>query len=511
MHWQKLAKIALLGTEHSRLGDATLEALSELGVDTDREAPLVLADGVAMLSQMRKAGFHLADYEGDIPSATNFTGSNAHSPKAVHLLHLMLSGPHADVLPEYLELLKKAKKTLPTAEIPAMMLRKGLPLIWQNFQPMLGEEGRWLLRQHPEWSKLLEDPTTYNWQTGSRQQRLKMLEYWRNTSPKFALELVQSTWETENATDKAAFLAMLRIGLSHDDEVFLEPALDDKRKEVRQVAAVLLAKIDGSALSQRMVQRAQRFFSLKNEKLAVQVGEEPDEAALRDGISKLQLDWAGGAKAAQLGQVVSLVNPVRWEAFFQKTPAEVLQLFASTDWQQTLRQAIINATVFHDSATWASTIAEQLITDSSSQFATFNNLDDLLELVPREAAHRFAQQKIPLESELPNQQSVLLSLMKKSEAIWPNELSLLVINQFRKDIFKDYRQIWQLQHLQDWLKLLGLRCDPALFDQLQTGWSSDAVQWRYWEKPVEDMLARVLFRREVWAEIVDGVAAKTPA
>ncbi len=481
MHWQKLAKTALLGTENSQIGEATLEALSELGVDTQREAPLVLADGVAMLSQMRKAGFQLADYEGDVHSAKNFENHKWHSLKAANLLHLMLSGPHSDVLPEYLELLKKTKKTLPTAELPTMMLRKDLPLSWRNFEPLLGEDGRWLLRQHPEWSKLLEDPTKFDWQTGNRQQRLKMLEFWRNESPNFALKLVQSTWETESAVDKSAFLSMLQIGLSADDEPFLETALDDKRKEVRQVAAVLLAKISGSLLSQRMAMRAERFFSFSTNKLTVQVGEEPDEAAQRDGISKLQLDWVGGAKAAQLGQVVSLVQPAHWEVYFQKTPAEILLLIANTDWQQTLRQAIINAAVFHKAEIWATAIAEQLLGDTNAQFANFNNLDDILELVPSEDAHRFALIKIPLETELPNQQSLLSKLMKDSEAVWPNELSTLIINQFRKDIFKDYRQLWQLQHLQDWLKMLGLRCDPALFDQLQTGWSSDAVQWRYWE------------------------------
>ncbi|MCC6727342.1 MAG: hypothetical protein IT258_22745, partial [Saprospiraceae bacterium] len=57
----------------------------------------------------------------------------------------------------------------------------------------------------------------------------------------------------------------------------------------------------------------------------------------------------------------------------------------------------------------------------------------------------------------------------------------------------------------EWLKLLGLRANPSLYDQLQSGWTITDFQWRYWEKPVEEMLAKLLFRQELNKEL--GLAA----
>ncbi|MCU0346049.1 MAG: DUF5691 domain-containing protein [Saprospiraceae bacterium] len=501
MHWQTLAKNALLGTENSTIPSATQAWLDSLGLDSAAEPPQLLANAAAMLSQMRKAGFQLADFQGEMPRPTTASSAVSHSIKSVQLLKLMLNGAHFDVLPEYFRLLKKHGKTLPTSEIPALMRLKEPPLTWNQIRPTLGEVGLWLMQQHPEWSKLLEDTTSFDWQTGNRTERLKLFDFWRKVSPSLALSRLKTTWETETPTDKPVFLAKLDANLSLEDEPFLETALDDKRKEVRQIAAVLLAKLPGSLLSQRMEKRAESLLVFKNGKLAVQIWEEPDASAQRDGIQHLQLDWAGGAKAAQLGQVVSRVSPSHWEVYFQKPPSDIIQLFDQTDWQQTLRQALINAVGFHKNEDWATHLSEHLMSDEAVLYGSYKHLDLVLKLLPDAEAHRFALHKIRHCSELPVQQTVINYLMHCNSAQWPDELSLLIINQFRKDIFKDYRQLWQLQHLQDWLKLLGLRCDPARYDQLQTGWSSDAVQWRYWEKPVEDMLAKVLFRRELQAEL----------
>ena len=52
------------------------------------------------------------------------------------------------------------------------------------------------------------------------------------------------------------FLSVLADGLSLADEPLLEAALDDRAAEVRSWAAYLLARLPGSALGQRMAERA---------------------------------------------------------------------------------------------------------------------------------------------------------------------------------------------------------------------------------------------------------------
>ncbi|MBK9015778.1 MAG: hypothetical protein IPM82_17905 [Saprospiraceae bacterium] len=159
MIWQDLVKNALLGVENSSFTEPTLEGLAQLGVDTTREAPLLLADGAALLAQMRRAGFLLKDFEGEMPMPGAATNANSTSLKTAYHLNLMLS-PQIAVLPEFLYLLKKSGKKLPTSEIPALMRLPDLPQYWQQIEPLLGETGRWLLRQHPPWSAHLQDPSS---------------------------------------------------------------------------------------------------------------------------------------------------------------------------------------------------------------------------------------------------------------------------------------------------------------------------------------------------------------
>ena len=497
MLWQDLVKNALLGIENTSFAQPSLDKLAQLGVDTAREAPLLLADGAALLAQMRRAGFLLHDFEGEMPMPGAATNANSASLKIAHLLSLMLTGPHMAVLPEFLYLLKKSGKKLPTSEIPALMTLPDLPKLWPQIEPLLDEAGRWLLGQHPTWSAHLQDPQQFNWQTGTRTERLAQLKFWRNESPVFGLELLNSTWDSESYVDKAAFLALLEIGLSASDEPFLERCLDDRRKEVRQAAAPLLAKIPSSKLAQRMAKRAADCLVSKDSSLKINIGEEPDDAAQRDGILKIHPGWAGGAKAGHLGQLVSLVQPSHWEAYFEKTPAEVLALFSKTDWSETLIRGCLEATVFHQNPVWATALFEFLQKNETLWVWQLPVASHLGPLLPPSEAARLALKFLNETTSLPNETSPLFQLLKDNSANWPDELSLLIVNRFRMEIVKDYRQIWQLQHLSAYLQMLGLRCNPALFDQLQTGWSNDSVQWRFWEKPVEDALTRLLFRREM--------------
>ena len=173
--------------------------------------------------------------------------------------------------------------------------------------PLLGERGRWLAAQNPEWSWVTGTSGEGDnvWETGDRAARLAYLRKVRETQPGRARELLISTWKVEPAEDRAAFIAVLETGLSQDDEAFLEAALDDKRKEVRRKAAALLARIPGSALVTRMTERTLpllRFTSpesggvmkLKKSKpaaLEVTLPAECDKAMQRDGGDDGESAW----------------------------------------------------------------------------------------------------------------------------------------------------------------------------------------------------------------------------
>ena len=75
MSWQELTKIALLGTENTTFSNETLQALQALGIDVSKEAPLVLAEGAALYAQLKKAGFRLEAFTGELPKASEISGS----------------------------------------------------------------------------------------------------------------------------------------------------------------------------------------------------------------------------------------------------------------------------------------------------------------------------------------------------------------------------------------------------------------------------------------------------
>lgn len=502
MLWRELTKQALLGTENSSFSSNTLDALTGLGLDVNREAPVILADAASLLSQSRRAGFILNKFDGELPKPSASLGHRKVSVKSAHHLHLVLSGQHTAVLPEFLFLLNKTNKELPTSELPALMRMADLPQFWSQIEPLLGASGRWLLGQHPEWSTYLLDPKEFNWQTGTKTERLAQLTFWRKEYPNFAIELLSSTWEAENPNDKAAFLSKLEIGLSFDDEPFLEKCLNDRRKEVRLTAARLLAKLPSSKLAQRMTNRVENCFTFSNNSLKINVSESPDESAQQDGILPIHPSWLGGAKAGHLGQMVSLALPTHWESYFGKTSDEVLTLFSKSEWAETLIRACVEATVFHQDPTWAAELFKFWQKNEELSAWELPFVNHLSALIPEKEFNELAFSFLTETSTLPNESSPLFKLLKHNRTAWSDELSLMIINRFRMEIVKDYRQMWQLQHLSGYLQLLGLRCNPMLYDQLQKGWSNDSVQWRMWERPVEEMLARVLFRKEIREELL---------
>ena len=162
----------------------------------------------------------------------------------------MLDGGFRAVLSEWLGLVADAGRLVPPARLPGLLAAAsaGAALRPATVE-VTGERGRWLGGLNPAWAWAAggADPNdTETWTTGSSAARRLLLGRLRATDPAAARDLLQSTWATETPEDRAAFVAVLATGLSVDDEPFLEAALDDRRKEVRQNAAALLWRLPES-------------------------------------------------------------------------------------------------------------------------------------------------------------------------------------------------------------------------------------------------------------------------
>lgn len=499
--WQSLVKIALLGTENSQVEKALAENLAAHGIDTAQEAPLVIANGSAMVGQLKKAGFPIKGFDGTLPSPTKGSSSSASTAKTAHHLHLITSGPHKPVLPEFLEKLSLAGKDIPPSALPNLMRLPDLGQYWQQIEPLLGEQGRWLLALHPSWSERLADPLLFDWQTGNRLERLALTRYWRRTSPAYGLDLIRTTWETESLADKTAFLSTMEMGLSLADEPFLEECLDEKRQEIRLMAAQLLAKIPSSRLVGRLGNLVDLLLEMKGKSLNIKVLTDWPLSATRDGIAKFKGDHGEMASVGYLAHLMAKLHPSFWEGYSGRTPSEFLEILHSSEWCAQLVLGLAKSLDQHQAPNWATALVAFWYDHENLPAWQEYKTTEIFWQVPEAELNLLSLRFLKDAHALPTEESVPFRLLKNNPSAWSDELSMLVVSKFRMEIVRDYRQIWQLQHLKHYLDLLGIRCSPKLYDQLHTGWSSNSVQWRLWEKSVEDMLNRVLFRRELATEL----------
>jgi len=104
--------------------------------------------------------------------------------------------------------------------------------------------------------------------------------------------------------------------ISDADEAFLDDALDDRSRLVREVAATLLDALPNSRRAQRMAARATALVhvtGVKRVQLTVTLPDKLDDAARRDGINDAKPGKLG-MKAWWLAQMIGATPLAAWTA-----------------------------------------------------------------------------------------------------------------------------------------------------------------------------------------------------
>src|SRR5207302_10187282 len=126
----------------------------------------------------------------------------------------------------------------------------------------------WLAAQRPDWAYASGTPAPSTvddgdvWELGVIARRVAYLTRLRRRDPARGRELLAEAWDAEPPEDRAMLLGALRTGLSTEDDPVLERALDDRRRQVRDVALDLLSHLPHSAYGQRMATRARACVDL---------------------------------------------------------------------------------------------------------------------------------------------------------------------------------------------------------------------------------------------------------
>jgi hypothetical protein len=213
-----------------------------------------------------------------------------------------------------------------------------------------GARIHWLAAQNPQWRYLGSVESTSDdpmlWTNGSPGQRSGYLRSLRRRDPTAARTQLERDWPALTPEERADLLATLGDELSASDEPMLERALDDRRREVRDTAARLLALLAESAYARRMAARALACVELRGRMVvAVNPPAECDPSMRRDGIDP-KPPGGSGARAWWLEEILARTPLRTW-------PRPVAVGDAATEWTATVHRGLARAAAAHHDAEWA--------------------------------------------------------------------------------------------------------------------------------------------------------------
>ena len=284
---------------------------------------------------------------------------------------IITEGPQDQLAPTFAELNNAGLRLPHGLLVSALNQGRQSTELREWLLPVLGERGRWLATQNPQWAYAAGVQETANaeqiWQEGSVAQRVSLLEAEREADPAKARARLEASLKELNAKERAPMVAALHAGLSMDDEPLLEKLLADRSKEVRENAAQLLTRLPSSAHSLRITAWLQTMLS-RDDKGEWQI-EPPTEGNKdweRDGIALQLPAYVKGERAWWLQQLVALAPIDFWRQALDKSPEQLWDWSRRSDWKSALRQGWLKALDTQHDLRWLP-LLQSMESDSRAQ------------------------------------------------------------------------------------------------------------------------------------------------
>jgi hypothetical protein len=497
--WDNLMNSALLGTGKGPgvfLESCPSEISGLLGAvqTSSEEEKLLVASGA--LAVWRRAGVRPVRLEPDGDAAAEQETLPPVGPSAASHLRMMLSGTHADVLPEWLDTVRQQGKRIPPELLPALLnhvtSRPDLKLL---AIPVMGCRGAWLTRKNAEWACHSTGLEFDAWETGSGPERIEMLGRLHRSDPTRALSLLEAAWPTEAAGMRRQFIDAFQDSVGAGDEAWLERCLDDKSKEVRRSAVESLCRISQSALVLRMQSRAEALIDFKparllaKAKLDFRVPEKVDASMIRDGVETKAHTGTKklGEKAAALMLILAATPPSCWT---DKTGMNWDSLVASvekSEWSLAIYSGWAMAAVrFHCPDLAVALMAQ---TQECYELVSF---DLLVRSVPESVRSGWLidmMEKKRWKLDSGDMLSALLGALDSFSGCWPDGLAVPVLRQLRSSV-EGGKWSWSLIKA---MPALAIHVPPAMLASAVLNWKPvEAV-----EPAVQKFLDILRFRQDV--------------
>jgi hypothetical protein len=491
----------LVGTERRSPPSAPgLTALFEPAASLDAlDAPARLLSLSALLSQYMRAGVEPPSDPATPPSPAPEDDRPECTPAQALRLERMLAGEHETVLGEWLTRLADAGRRVPVASLAELLALAGRQRALRGpLDPVLGRRGHWLAALNPEWSFVAGGAVTSDphaaWETGSRAERINALTGLRKSDPARGRALLESTWGSEPADERTAFIQALSVGLGPGDEPFLEAALDDRSKLVRREAAELLARLPDSGFARRMAERTAGLLKWDGRALTVKPPTRCDADMERDGVVP-KPPARVGQRAWWLRQLVGAIPLDTWERAVGLAPADLVAASLTTDWADDLWLAWATAAVRARDVVWAALLLRARPAGAEIEL----RLGELLAVLPaddRDAAVCEALETHPESLQVDHPAWPLLRGLNSPVGL---KLGELLVRRARATVLHDEshkprpRYSYELAQL---IIQMGSLLPPRLFPALESVWPAEQPP-TYYGTAAEQMKSALQFRFEM--------------
>ena len=512
--WPAAVNAALLGTDRTALtvpaGTSPLGTACAGLTSGNNDAAASLLRVAAAASAYRRCGWMPAHTEEPLPEPCAPDLRPMCTPAAAGLLHRMTQGEHETLLGTWLALAARRG-----VRAPADKLRELLDLGRREaeLRPLIlaagGTRATWLATHNEDWSYAGAgagpDALVATWETGTGPARLAALQQLRLLDAERARVMLEQSWPQENPAERGTFVSALADGLSAADEPFLERALDDRRKEVRQSAAALLAMLPGSALVARMADRAKALVSLgksgllKRAKLDVTLPAAADAALVRDGVTPKPAAGTGiGEKGWWLAQIIGAVPPSTWTSAWSVDAAAVLRAADGHEWREPLVAGWLTATERHRDGVWAEAVwANERLTRIGAAWGAPSPEHVFTRVAPAERVDAELRRAIAAARDALRLDAMTLSAIIEWPNVWSDALARAVAARL-----KEYAGPGKVALAGEFgVRALLERCATAVpisaIGAFTDGWPEQSDVWPTWAPTIDKLSSVLRFRNDL--------------
>ena len=274
------------------------------------------------------------------------------------LTRIFVEGKYVPLRSQVIDILASQNLLIPAQLVP-ILLTQGNQLLSLRSQiaRIVGQRGRWLSQFKDEWNWVLKfnpelpENAESIWQEGTLEQRCNILEKFRAKDPIKSIDLLENIWKQEKADVRAKLLVTFEIGLSNQDELFLEQTLNDRADKVRKIASSLLSRLKGSNLTQRMVLRAFTFMYYHNHSLVVRPPVNFGDDWERDGIL-FETPQKIDPENWWMKQIIARVPPENWENHFRLPAVQCIQIIQQNNHSDVILEGLIESALLYKDLNW---------------------------------------------------------------------------------------------------------------------------------------------------------------